>query len=90
MHFEWDSKKAKSNVAKHGVSFKEASTAFGDPLSVTIFDPDHSEDEQRFILLGRTYANRLVVVVHTERGHAVRIISARLATKRERRDYELG
>lgn len=90
MHFEWDPEKAKRNVAKHGVSFKEASTAFGDPRSITIFDPDHSEDEQRFILLGRTYANHLVVVVHTERGPAVRIISARLATKRERRTYELG
>lgn len=90
MRFEWDPEKAQRNLAKHGVSFEEAATAFGDALSVTIFDPDHSEDEDRFILLGQTYAGRLVVVVHTDRRHTVRIISARLATKRERRDYERG
>ncbi len=90
MRFEWDPEKAQRNLAKHGVSFEEAATAFGDALSVTIFDPDHSEDEDRFILLGQTYAGRLVVVVHTDRRQTVRIISARLATKRERRDYERG
>lgn len=88
MRFEWDPEKARRNVAKHGVSFEEAATAFGDPLSLTIFDPDHSEDEDRFILLGHTYTGRLVVVVHTDRGENVRIISARLATRRERKAHE--
>ncbi|MGH2373904.1 MAG: BrnT family toxin [bacterium] len=88
MRFEWDPEKARRNVAKHGVSFEEAATAFGDPLSLTIFDPDHSEEEDRFILLGQTYTGRLVVVVHTDRGQNVRIISARLATRRERKAHE--
>lgn len=88
MEFEWDPAKADSNHEKHGVSFDEAATAFGDPLSLTIADPDHSDDEDRFVLLGETFAGRLVVVVHTERGERVRIISARLATPRERRSYE--
>jgi hypothetical protein len=90
MRFEWDPEKARRNVAKHGVSFEEAATAFGDPLSLTIFDPDHSEEEDRFILLGQTYTGRLVVVVHTDRGENVRIISAGLAARRERRAYENG
>ncbi len=90
MKFEWDPEKAKRNASKHGVTFEEAATAFGDPLSLTIFDPDHSEEEDRFILLGQTFARRLVVIVHTERGDTVRIISARLGTKRERRSYESG
>lgn len=87
MRFEWDPKKARINLAKHGVSFKEAATAFGDPLSMTQFDPDHSEAEDRFVLLGATSRGRLVVVSHTERGARVRIISARVATRRERRTY---
>ncbi len=88
MRFEWDPKKAAANLKKHGVSFKEAATAFGDPLSLTKFDPDHSaEDEDRFILLGATHAGRLVIVSHTDRGEIVRIISARVATRRERRSY---
>jgi hypothetical protein len=70
------------------VTFEEASTAFGDPLSVTVDDPDHSEAEERFVLLGLTHAARLVVVVHTDEADVVRLISARLATFRERRDYE--
>jgi len=82
MRFEWDPEKARRNVANHGVSFEEAATAFGDPLSLTILDPDHSEEEDRFILLGQTYAGRLVVVVHTDRGENIRVISARLATRR--------
>ena len=87
--FEWDSSKAKSNVEKHGVSFEEASTAFHDPLSLTIEDPLHSNDEERVILLGFSLKNRLLVVVHTERGdNNIRIISARKATKRERDTYE--
>lgn len=88
MEFEWDPGKAASNEEKHGVSFDEAATAFGDPLSLTISDPDHSDDEERSILIGETYAGRLDVVVHAERGDRIRIISARLATKTERYSYE--
>jgi len=88
LSFEWDAQKASANERKHGVSFEEAATAFGDPLSVTIPDPDHSEDEDRFILLGSTYRGRMVVVVHTDRGDSIRIISARRATRTERRQYE--
>jgi hypothetical protein len=90
MNFEWDYKKAAVNLAKHGISFEEAATAFGDPLSMTISDPDHSEEEDRFIILGITYKGRLVVVAHTERNETIRIISARIGTKAERRDYEEG
>jgi uncharacterized DUF497 family protein len=88
--FEWDGKKAAANASKHGVSFEEAATAFGDPLSVTVVDPGHSNDESRFVLIGRTVRDRTVVVVHTERGDNIRIISARLATRRESSDYEQG
>lgn len=88
MEFEWDPDKAASNEEKHGVSLDEASTAFGDPLSLTISDPDHSSDEQRFILVGESYIGRLVVVSHTERADRIRIINARLATKAERYSYE--
>jgi len=78
--FEWDAEKAASNEEKHGLSFEEASTAFGDPLSITVDDPDHSQDEARLLLLGTTHKGRLVVVVHTDRDDALRLISARLAT----------
>ena len=88
--FAWDEEKAASNLEKHGVAFEEAATAFGDPLSLTVADPDHSDNEDRFILLGETALGRLVVVAHSERGDKIRIISARLATKRERKDYEKG
>ena len=88
MHFEWDPEKARANLAKHGVSFEEAMRAFLDPLSVTILDPDHSEGEDRFVLLGQSSSGRLLVVVHTDRRDAVRLISARRATRRERRTYE--
>lgn len=67
LRFEWDREKAAANAVKHGVSFVEAITAFGDPLSLTIADPDHSDDEVRYVLIGRTHSNRLVVVAHTER-----------------------
>jgi uncharacterized DUF497 family protein len=87
MRFEWDPEKARRNLAKHRVSFEEAATAFADPLSITRFDPDHSADEDRYLLLGATHAGRLVVVAHTDRGGSIRIISARLATRRERRTY---
>ena len=90
MRFEWDLVKVRRNLAKHGVSFRDAATAFSDPLSFTVFDPDHSDEEDRLVLLGSTYSGRLVVVIHTYDGDAVRIISARLATKRERREYASG
>lgn len=86
--FEWDPKKAKANLSKHGVSFAEAVTAFGDPLSMNMPDPDHSEDEQRFIVLGMSDRYRLLVVSYTERPPRTRIISARLATRHERKQYE--
>jgi uncharacterized DUF497 family protein len=87
---EWDAEKAARNLAKHGVSFDEAATVFADPLSVTIHDPRHSVGEERLVALGLSHRGRLLVVVHTERGDAVRIISARLATRHERSDYEQG
>ncbi len=86
--FEWDKNKAKKNIKNHGISFDEASTAFQDTFSLTIFDPLHSEEEDRFILVGDSYKNRLLVVVHTEREDKIRIISARKATKNETRQYE--
>jgi Uncharacterized protein conserved in bacteria len=90
MRFEWDPDKARRNIAKHGVSFEEAATAFGDPLSLTTYDPDHSEDEDRFLLLGATHAGRLVVVSHTHRNEKIRLISARFAFRGERRTYASG
>ena len=86
--FEWDPQKARRNLAVHGVPFDEASTAFRDSLSVTINDPLHSADEDRFVLVGQSHRNRLLVVVHTERGDRIRIISARPVTNRERSYYE--
>ncbi|MGB5156828.1 BrnT family toxin [Desulfobacterium sp. N47] len=86
--FEWDTNKAQLNLKNHGISFDEASTVFSDPLSQTIDDPLHSEDEERFVLIGRSIQGRLLVIVHTERGDRIRIISVRLATKRERFRYE--
>ena len=86
--FEWDPKKAKRKFALHGVSFDEASTAFQDLLSSTIADPLHSEGEERYILIGQSHRYRLLVVIHTERGDRIRIISARPATAKERREYE--
>ncbi len=88
LRFSWDPDKADANERKHGVSFDEASTAFGDPLSVTIPDPDHSLNEARYLLIGLTDRQRLVVVAHTEQAGEIRLINARLATPRERRAYE--
>ena len=88
IEFEWDAKKADANRQKHGISFQEASTAFSDALSLTIPDPLHSEGEGRFVLLGQTSAGRLVVVVHVDRGAKIRLISARPASRKERRQYE--
>jgi len=88
LNFEWDANKAKSNLAKHRISFEEASTIFGDPRSLTIPDPMHSDLENRFITLGASHRGKLLVVVQTERGDNIRIISARIASRRERRNYE--
>ena len=85
LRFEWDEEKAKRNLKKHGVSFEEAATVLGDPLSMTIVDPLHSTVEQRWITMGLTYRERLVVVVHTNRGSAIR---ARKSTRREKKAYE--
>jgi uncharacterized DUF497 family protein len=88
MDFEWDDPKAARNLAKHGVSFHEAATVFGDPLAMTYYDPDHSQDEDRFLTFGHSDAGHLLVVSHTDREDRVRIISARRATRRERKAYE--
>jgi hypothetical protein len=90
MEFEWDPEKASSNVRKHGVTFNEAATAFGDPLAITFADPDHSMDENRYLTFGISRLDRLLVVSHTERRGRVRIINARLMTRQERRIYEQG
>ena len=86
--FEWDPRKARSNLAKHGVRFEEASTVLGDPLSITIPDPEHSRSEERYVTLGTAFNGKLLVVVHTDRGDNIRIISARRASRRERKSYE--
>lgn len=88
MEFEWDPRKAEINLQKHGVSFAEAGTVFGDELAVTVPDPDHSLDEDRFITVGWSNQRRLLMVSHTDRGNHVRIISARELTKVERKEYE--
>jgi len=88
LEVEWDPAKAESNLRKHGVSFEEAATVLEDRLSITVDDPDHSTDEQRFLLLGRAATGRLLIVAIAERRDNVRIISARLMTPRERRAYE--
>lgn len=88
--YEWDSRKASANIRKHGVSFPEATSVFGDPMSVTIPDPDHSWDEERFLILGMSSLQKVLVVVHTIRGARVRLISARTATRVEKRTYEEG
>lgn len=88
LSFEWDPIKAKRNMRVHGITFDEASTAFSDTMSLTTFDPLHSTDEYRLILIGNSHQNRLLIVVHTERGDKIRLISARKATKHERETYE--
>ena len=90
MRFEWDPKKASSNLRKHKVSFEEAATALSDPMSATGTDPDHSIGEERYITFGVSEQDRLLVVAHTEEGETVRIISARVASKGERIIYEEG
>ncbi len=90
MKFEWDQDKAASNLSNHGVSFDEAKTVFNDPLYVDFFDPDHSYNEHRYIIIGQSIANRLILVAYTEREDAIRLISAREATRKERKNYEEG
>jgi uncharacterized protein len=90
MQFEWNPDKANSNLKKHGVSFNEASTVFTDLLSVTFPDPDHSFGEERYVIIGLSSANRILIVPHTDRSDRVRIISAREANRNERRFYEDG
>lgn len=88
VQFEWDPEKAASNLDKHGVSFEEASSVFGDPLGTTIRDPEHSGNEERFLTTGLSNWRRVIIVWHRDRGDAIRIIGARQATPRERRTYE--
>ena len=90
MEFEWDRAKAAANLRKHGVSFEEAATVFGDPLARTYEDPDASEAETRELTFGLSRNGRRLVVAHGERGDGIRIISAREMTRREQRDYEEG
>ncbi len=88
LEFSWDERKALQNARRHGVRFEEAATAFADPLGRVYDDPDHSESEARFILVGHSLAGRLLLVVHAEKGDTIRIISARRPTPRERAEYE--
>jgi hypothetical protein len=88
MRFEWDPRKAERNLKRRRISFAEASTVFYDPLAKTIADPDHSATENRELTIGQSHAGRLLIVSHTQRQDRIRIISARLPTRRERRQYE--
>jgi uncharacterized protein len=89
MEFEWDEAKARRNLAKHDVSFQEAATDFGDPLAITFSDPDHSDEEDRYLTFGASSDGHFLVVSHTDRGEHTRIISARRMTRKER-SYEKG
>ncbi|VAW35231.1 hypothetical protein MNBD_CHLOROFLEXI01-4006 [hydrothermal vent metagenome] len=88
MEFEWSRDKVKANLSKHGVSFDEAKTVFEDPLYIDFYDPDHSDDEDRYIIVGRSHQRRLLIVSYTERGNLIRLISAREATRMEKNAYE--
>lgn len=88
MGFKWNERKAEGNLAKHGVSFDEAATVFNDPLFVDFYDPDHSTDEHRYIIIGESQRNRLLIVSYSERNEAIRLISAREVTPAEREAYE--
>jgi len=90
VEFDWDTRKARGNFRKHGISFGEAGTVFGDPLAITFDDPDHSMAEPRLLTFGTTRTGKLVIVSHAERTGSTRIISARLMTKQERKIYEEG
>jgi uncharacterized protein len=88
VNFEWDPHKAAQNLRKHGVSFQEAATVFGDPLALTYDDTGHSASEQRFITVGISSAGRVLIVAHADRGENIRIVSARKTTRHERKHYE--
>lgn len=88
MKFDWDKNKAASNLSKHGVSFDEATTIFNDPLYADFYDPDHSDDEERYLIIGESSQGRLLITSYTERGKSIRLISARLVTRAEREAYE--
>ncbi len=90
MQFEWDSAKAAANLLKHGVSFDEAKTVFDDPLYVDFYDPDHSDSEHRYIIIGQSQQGRLLIVSYTERDEAIRLISSREVTRTEQEAYEEG
>ena len=90
MEFEWDKGKAERNLIKHGVSFDEAKTVFDDPLYVDFYDPSHSDNEDRYLIIGESERGRLLIVSYTERGNKNRLISARETTKTERETYEEG
>ena len=88
MKFEWDENKAAGNLSKHGVSFEEAKIVFDDPLYIDFYDPDHSEDEARYLIIGASPRRRLLIVSYTERRNSIRLISAREVTRSERETYE--
>lgn len=90
MRFEWNNEKAASNLAKHGVSFEEAKTVFDDPLYIDFYDPDHSEDEERYLIVGHSIRGRLLIISYSERRDSIRLISAREVTRTEREAYEEG
>jgi uncharacterized DUF497 family protein len=90
VEFEWDEEKAAANLANHKVSFNEAKTVFDDPLYVDFYDPDHSYDEHRYLIVGESHQGRLLIVSYSERGDSVRLISAREVTAAERKAYEEG
>ncbi|MBU7583744.1 MAG: BrnT family toxin [Nostoc sp. TH1S01] len=90
MRFEWDENKATKNISKHGVAFEEAKTVFDDPLYVDFYDPDHSDYEERYLIVGQSKQRRLLIVSYTERGEIIRIISARQVTPNEQKAYEEG
>ena len=90
MEFQWDEEKARANLAKHGVSFEEAETVFDDRLYVDFYDPKHSLNEHRYIIIGQSNERRVLIVSYTERNDAIRLINARELTRSERRDYEKG
>ena len=87
LQFEWDPQKALQNNEKHGITFEEAATVFGDPLFITVIDDEHSIDEERFITIGLSSQSQLLILAHTDRGGRIRIISARKATKAEEQFY---
>ncbi len=90
MRFDWDENKAVSNLSKHGVSFEEARTVFDDPLYVDFYDPAHSDEEDRYLIVGESIQRRLLIASYTERGNLIRLISAREVTRTERKVYEEG